>query len=337
MILRGVEATRYFTKPDPSRAGLLICGLDPIKIALKRAEVIAALIGPQGEAEMRLTRLQAGDLRRDGAALHDAMISPGFFPGPRVVFVEDATDGLADTLGQALKDWRTGDAHLVVTAGNLTGKSVLKTLFDRHVNAYCATLYDDPPSREEIELELKKAGLSRIDPTAMTDLATLSRVLDLGDFRQTLTRIALYKHSDPTPLTSAEIADLAPSSIEAAVDDLIHACADQRAADIAPLIRRLEAQNTSAVTICLQTLRHFRSLHIAACDPGGPAAGMNKARIFGPRRDSAQKQATQWGVRLLEQATALLVDTDLTLRSASRAPAMALMERALIRLAMMKR
>jgi DNA polymerase-3 subunit delta len=39
----------------------------------------------------------------------------------------------------------------------------------------------------------------------------------------------------------------------------------------------------------------------------------------------------------LEQALTLLTDTDLQLRSASRAPQMALMERALIRLAMMGR
>ncbi|MGL6211251.1 MAG: DNA polymerase III subunit delta, partial [Paracoccaceae bacterium] len=194
MILRGADATRYFAKPDPARAGLLICGQDAMRVALKRAEVIAALIGPEGEAEMRLTRLAAGDLRKDGAALHDAMTSPGFFPGPRVVWVEEATDGLTEMLTAAIKDWRPGDAQLVVTAGNLTGKSTLKTLFDKHPNAYGATLYDDPPSREEIEAELKKAGLTRIDPSAMTDLTTLSRALDPGDFRQTLTRIALYKH-----------------------------------------------------------------------------------------------------------------------------------------------
>ena len=50
-----------------------------------------------------------------------------------------------------------------------------------------------------------------------------------------------------------------------------------------------------------------------------------------------QRQAGQWGRQSLEQALALLVETDLTLRSTSRAPAMAVMERALIRLAMMKR
>jgi DNA polymerase-3 subunit delta len=50
-----------------------------------------------------------------------------------------------------------------------------------------------------------------------------------------------------------------------------------------------------------------------------------------------QRQAGHWGMRRLEDAMALLLETDLTLRSTSRAPAMAVIERALIRLAMMKR
>jgi len=337
MILRGTEASRYFAKPDPARPGLLIYGQDAMRVALKRAEVIAALIGPQGEADMRLTRLSGGDLRRDGSLLQDALTSPGFFPGPRAVWLEEATDGLIDTIAAELKGWRAGDATLIVTAGNLTGKSALKTLFDKHPTAISTGLFDDPPSREEIEAELKRAGLTQIDPAAVADLNTLARSLDPGDFRQTLTRVALYKHGDPTPLTSAEVASLAPATIEADVDDLIHATADGRVAELGPLMRRLEGQGTSAVTICIAALRHFRSLHIAASDPAGVAAGMNKARLFGPRRDAAQRQASQWGMRMLEQATGLLIETDLTLRSASRAPTHAVMERALIRLAMMKR
>lgn len=330
MILRGIEASRYCTTPDPARPGLLIHGADVMHVALKRAEVIGALIGPQGEADMRLSRLSGGDLRRDGSLLRDALTSPGFFPGPRAVWLEEATDGLTDSIAQGLKGWRAGDATLVVTAGTLTAKSPLKTLFDKHPTAICIGLFDDPPSREEIEAELKRAGLTRIDPAAMADLTTLARSLDPGDFRQTLTRIGLYKHDDPTPLTSAEVASLAPATIEADVDDLIHVVADGKVAEVGPLMRRLEGQGTSAVSICIAALRHFRSLHQAACDPG-------RARLFGPRRDASQRQAQVWGVRVLEQATALLVETDLTLRSASRAPTHAVMERALIRLAMMKR
>lgn len=330
MILRGTEASRYFAKPDPARPGLLIHGADAMHVALKRAEVIGALIGPQGEADMRLTRLSGGDLRRDASLLADALTSPSFFPGPRAVWLEEATDGLTDTITTALKGWRAGDGALVVTAGNLTGKSALKTLFDKHPTAISIGLFDDPPSREEIEAELARAGLTRIDPAAMGDLTALSRSLDPGDFRQTLIRVALYKHDDPTPLTSAELAALAPATLEAEVDDLIHVTADRKVAEIAPLMRRLEGQGTSAVSICIAALRHFRSLHAAACDPGKP-------RLFGPRRDAAQRQARDWGTQALEQAMALLVETDLTLRSSSRAPTHAVMERALIRLATMKR
>ena len=59
--------------------------------------------------------------------------------------------------------------------------------------------------------------------------------------------------------------------------------------------------------------------------------------VFGPRRDRMLRQAQGWGMRRLEQALEVLVDTDLTLRSTSRAPTMAVMERALIRLAMLGR
>jgi DNA polymerase III subunit delta len=337
MKLSGSEANRYLGKPDPARAGLLIFGADPMRVALKRQEAIAALIGPEGEAEMRLTRIQAAELRKDGAMLSDAMRAAGFFPGPRVAFVEDATDGLTETIAAALAEWRPGDAQVIVTAGGLSGKSALKTLFEKHLNAVAIGLYDDPPSREEIESALAKAGLKQIEPAAMADLGSLARALDPGDFRQMLEKIALYKFRDSTPLTPTEIAALAPATIEAEVDDLVNAVADQKVAAIGPLLRRLEGQGILPVTLCIGTLRHFRALHIAAIDPGGVSAGMMKARVFGPRRDAMQRQASAWGMYRLEDALALLLETDLTLRSTSRAPQMAVMERALIRLAMMKK
>ena len=65
------DAPAYFARPDPDKTGLLIYGTDAMRVALKRQEVIAALIGPQGEEEMRLTRIQAGELRKDPAMLLD--------------------------------------------------------------------------------------------------------------------------------------------------------------------------------------------------------------------------------------------------------------------------
>lgn len=339
MKLTGAAASRYFARPDPDRAGLLIFGADAMRVALKRQEVIAALVGPEGEAEMRLTRIPGSDLRKDPALVQDTLKAKGFFPGPRVAFIEEANDTLAPILAAALADWQKGDASLIVTAGNLTKASALKKLFEDHPAAYAAGIYDDPPTREEIEATLQKAGLKDIGAAAMTDLTALARDLDPGDFRQTIEKIALYKWGDTKPLTPDDVAACAPLTIEAEVDDILHAVAEGQAPAVVKLMRRLEGQGVNPVTLCIGALRHFRALHAAASDPGGAAAGLARMRppVFGPRRDRMLQQVQGWGMHRLESALQILIETDLTLRSTSRAPTMAVMERALIRLSMMRR
>ncbi|MGG7646193.1 DNA polymerase III subunit delta [Rhodovulum sp. YNF3179] len=337
MKLSSRDALRYFAKPDPSRAGLLIHGPDTMRVALRRQEVIEALIGPEGEAEMRLARIPAADLRRDPAMLSDAVKAQGFFPGQRVAFVEEAGDGLAKVIGAALDDWREGDACIVVTAGQLNARSALRKLFEGHKNAYAAAIYADPPSREEIEAALGKAGLADIAPDAMTDLTALARSLDPGDFRQTLEKLALYKHGDPAPVASADVAACAPATTEAGLDETLDVVAEGRVAELGPMMQRLEGQGVTPISIVIGATRHFRRLHAAAADPKGPEAGLARARppVFGPRRDRLARQAGRWGMRRLEEALHLLVETDLALRSARPVPQMAMLERTLIRLAML--
>lgn len=337
MKLSAREAIRYFAKPDPKRAGLLIYGADAMRVALRRQEVIAALIGPLGEEEMRLTRISGAVLRKDPALLSDAMKAQGFIPGPRVAFVEEATDTLTKTVTAALSDWRPGDAQIIVTAGQLNARSALRKLFEGNGNAYAAGLYADPPSRQEIEAILSKAGLDKIDGAAMTDLESLSRVLGPGDFRQTVEKLSLYKFEDPSPVSSDDIAACTPTSTEAALDDVLNIVAETRTMEIGPILQRLAAQGVQPVGLCIGATRHFRTLHAAASDPKGPAAGITRLRppVFGPRRDRMVRQAQAWGLQRLESALSILTDTDLQLRSSQRAPAMALIERTLIRLSMM--
>jgi DNA polymerase-3 subunit delta len=318
---------------------LLIYGADAMRVALRRQEVIKALIGPSGEEEMRLSRIAAADLRKDPALLLDAVKSQGFFPGPRVAFVEDAGDGLAPVILSALADWKPGDAQIIVTAGQLAAKSKLRKAFEDHSNAYATGIYDDPPSRDEIERALREAGLKDIQPDAMAALVALSRLIDPGDFRQTLEKISLYKMGDATPLTPDEVDLSAPQSIEAGIDDVLEITANGQAHQIGPVLRRLQAQGVGAVGLCIGATRHFRTLHAVASDPGGASAGIGKLRppVFGPRRDRIQRQVRDWDRDKLERALALLLETDLTLRSTARLPEMALMERTLLKIAWMNR
>jgi len=331
------DANTYFRRPDTSAAGCLIFGDDAMRVALKRQDLVAALLGKDAEEEMRLTRMSGAELRSDNAGLLDAVKAVGFFPGPRAVLVEGATDGLSKVFAAAFADWTQGDAQIIATAGRLTAKSALRKVFEVNKLAYAAAIYDDPPGRAEIEDMLKAAGVSPPDRDAIADLEGLARSIGPGDFRQMIEKLGLYKIGDPTPVSPADIEAVAPLTRGAELDDILHATAEAEPGAIGPILMRLSQQGVAPVTLCISALRHFRALHFAAAHPNGPAAGLQAMRppVFGPRRDRMARQAGRWGRDALETALSMLVETDLTLRSASTAPQMAVMERTLIRLAML--
>lgn len=340
MKLSSRDTQTYFAKPDADKAGLLIYGADSMRIALKRQQVLAALLGPGADEEMRLARMPGAELRKDPALLLDAVKAVGFFPGARAAFVEDAADAAAPAVQAALEDWKPGDAQIIVTAGALKPTSKLRKTFEAHKNCYAVGLYDDPPSRAEIERTLAEAGLRDISSDGMTALTQLAAELGPGDFTQTVEKLSLYMVDEDNPVSLDDVAACAPQSTEAALDDVLNVVADAKSGEIGPLIRRLQSQGTNAVGLCIGATRHFRMLYTVASDQGGAAAGIGRLRppVFGPRRDRVLRQAQTWGADKLQIALTILMDTDLQLRSAGQAaPAMALVERAFIRLAMLGR
>ncbi|MEM9968236.1 MAG: DNA polymerase III subunit delta [Pseudomonadota bacterium] len=322
------EANAHFDSPDRQAIGTLIFGADAMRVALKRQAMLKNLLGPNAEEEMRLTRIPAGDLRKDPAMLMDAIKAIGFFPGARAVLVEEANDTIAKPVIEAISAWQTGDAHVVVTGGDMKKTSKIRKAFEAHPHAYAAAIYDNPPDRREIEHLLQQMQLHP-DPDALNALNDLARTLDPGDFQQTIKKISLYKLNDDRPVSVDDVLACAPSSTEADVDDILHVVAEARAQDIGPLMRKLQAQGANPVTLMIMALRHFRLLYRISVMPNAP--------IYGVRdRQRVIREAKNWGAARLETALGLLTDTDLSLRSAAQtAPASALVERVFIRLAML--
>lgn len=338
MKLAGAQAKGFLAKPSEDVGAVLLYGADAMRVALQRQALVKALTGPNAEEEMRLTRLTGAELRKEPALALDALKAVGFFPGRRVVFVDQVTDGLTDVLAAALEDRAEGDATLVCTAGTLNARSKLRKLFEAAPRAVAIGIYDDPPGRDDIERALKAAGVANVPQPAMNDLITLARAVDPGELYQTIEKLGLYKHGDTSPVTGEDVAAVAPGTQDANIDDAAHLAAEGRTSDALVVLRRLAGQGVNPTTICIMATRHFQLLHAAATHPQGPDAALGRARppVFGPRKDRLVREARRMGTANIEKALEQLLDTDLALRSTRRPPEMAAVERAFVRISTYK-
>jgi DNA polymerase-3 subunit delta len=338
MKLTGDKANNYFTNPDTNHTAILIYGADTMRVALRRQELLKSLIGDNAEEEMRLTRISGSDLRSDPALLLDGLKASGFFPGPRAVFVEGVTDINSAVIDAAMQDLQKGDAVLVLTSNQLNARSKLRKMIENNSNSVAIGIYNDPPNEKEIISVASKYNLNNFESDAKKDLIALGRSLDPGDFQQTCEKLSLYKYKDDSIITSIDINLCAPVTNDAVLDEAIYIIADARSDEVGPMLSRLFGQGMNPTTLCIAVMRHFRNLHSAASHPSGPDVALSRARppVFGLRKDRMVRQVRLWGGMRLEKALGVLTDTDLSLRSSSKAPAHAMLERAFIRISMMR-
>jgi DNA polymerase-3 subunit delta len=287
---------------------------------------------------MRLTRISAADARKDAALVSDELRAQGFFPGRRVVVIEDGTDGLGRPLAAALEGVAAEDAFLVVTAGTLTARSALRKLFETDGRLAAVQMFADAPDPRDVETRIREAGVSApVSRDAVELLVGLGADMDHGSFGQLLTKIAVFTVDQTDELTADQVLAMAPQGLDAEVDKLVKAVADGQPGEIGVLMRRLAASGAGPTTLLIAMARHFRQLMLAASAPGGAEAGIAliKPPLWGPRRSAFSAQLRRWRPDRLEQANRLLFETDGKIRSAATVPGEALVERCFLRLAMM--
>lgn len=337
MKLSARDAARFCAAPDLTRAGILLYGADPVEIAEKRRQLVSTLLGDADGADMRLTRMSGSDLRKDGAAMIDAMKAQGFFGGQQVVLVDDATDGVVKVFEAALSEAQRGDAFLVVTAGMLAARSKLRKLFESAGNAAAAAFYGDAPDRMMIEAMLKDAGAQHISEDALRDIEALAASLDAGTLRDFVTRLALYTLGQDDPVSSRDVTLCAPSAGDTEIDEILSAVAEGKTGLIGPLMSRMQAQGQAPTSLVIGASRLFRQIHLVGSVSGGDVDGaISSLRppVFGPRRAALIRQCRIWRRDKAESVLQLLLETDGLLRGGSGAAGYAILERAFLKISM---
>ena len=336
MKLNSSEAKQFIEKPNPEASAVLVYGPDPSQIADCCARLTTAVTGPNAQQELRIAKLHADELRSGGEKLKIAIRTVGLFPGPRVVFVEAATDGLVKQIQDALENGGENDAVLILSAGTLRPASGLRKFFENHAQAFALPIYPNPANRSEIRQLLGQRGIDSMSNLAVEDLSSLAQAMEPMIFARTLDQLVIYKGSDPTPLTPDDVEAVAPRVTEKSIESLLELVASRRAQEVSFAYRRVSGRNP--VTVCIAAQRFFGNIHRLATHPSGPAAGIAGLRppVFGRRREQMLQHVRKWGARGSEKALSRLLETDRHLRLNRPGPREDIVERALLAISMIR-
>lgn len=333
MKLNAREASRFIQQPDNSYRAALIYGQDQVEVSSRKTRLARLLLGKESESDLRATRLNANDVRKDPASLLDALKAKGFFSGPQVVTVEDATDSHHDASASALSEINPDDAFLIVTAGTLPARSKIRKLFETARHAAAAPCYADQITHDDIRAMCSETPASKDAIDVLREIALSSGT---GALRELLERLELYHLDDKQEITPEDIALCAPGPGDGDIDGLIDAVLTGRSDQLNGLLNRIESQGESPVSIARTLTWRLRQLHQVRMISGSPEAAISglKPPVFGQRKDLLIRAANMWPLRNLEGALQIALELDNSLRGSTGLSGFALVERCLLKLSL---
>jgi len=333
MKLKAGEIEGFLRKPPAALRAALFFGPD-LGLVRERAKALASTIAPDLNDAFRVASLTGQQLGEDPARLHDEAASLSLMGGQRVVMISGAGDKLAKLFAEFLSD-PPGDALIVVEAGELAGRSSLRTAFEGAATAVAIPCYADDPAvlGGVIRSMIQESG-HKIDNDALDYLREhlgSDRLVTRGE----IAKLLLYKGEEAGPITLEDAEACVGDSSAGSLDDAAFAAFGGDIAGLTEALAHSEMAGESPVAVLRVTQKHAQRLHLglakmsSGTDPKFLAKTLG---VFWKREDAFAKQLRLWSPERLMRALEILTEAELNAKSTG-IPADAVTGDALLRIA----
>ncbi len=256
-----------FLKNRPSVPVVLIYGPDQ-GLVRERAQILLRFVVPDLADPFNVAILSGGQITDDPARLNDEAQALSLMGGDRVVWVRDASDGIAPAVKSYLSA-PNPQALVVIEAADLTPKSSLRKLVEGATNAAALPCYvqDAGELARVIGQTIRAADLT-IDPDAVDFLAghiggdgaqvrgTLDKLLTYMGATGTGQAVTSHGHvtyDDAVACTGS----MGLAALDGCVDALLSGHTDQAFI----LLKRLADEEGYPIILLRALLAHGRKLH----------------------------------------------------------------------------
>lgn len=307
------EADRFVSTPTPDIIAVLLYGPDR-GLVEERAVRLSRGVVEDLDDPFRVAELSGAQISADPARLGDEAAAQAMTGGRRLIRVRGAGNESASAF-EALLSGPSGDALVVVEAGDLPPRAKLRAIFESADKAAAIGCYrDDAAALENVIREtLGHHGLTP-SPGALAYL--MSRLgSDRRVTRNELEKLALFVGVGPE-VTEEAAAACVGDSAEITLDDLADAVALGDQARAGRALARLAVDGVHPVATIRALQRHFQRLHLVAAmvaagtSPDAAIAAL-RPPVFYKRKAPFATQVRAWPARTVSRALGLLLDAEI--------------------------
>ncbi len=302
----------------------LFHGADEGLIRARGRATVIAIAGDAGDP-FRVAELSPKLVADDPVRLTDEMASQALTGGRRAIWLRNAADaatakaieGFLDASGRP----PPGDSVMVIEAGSLDKRSILRALLERASWATAIACY--PLSGDELR-RLINGALTRSSLKISED--ALAYLVDhLGADHQMsgqeLEKLMLYKASQASTLVSIEDVQLSTNDASAiSLTDAVAAAAEGRGRDLVRALDRVFQEGESGVRLVRVLLDHMQKLvQILRAEESGvpPAQTLQSLRPPVYKRDAERllAQVRMWSTARAAAAADRLLEAEIRCKS----------------------
>lgn len=324
MKLASKQVPGHLKAPTKDCWATLIYGADEGQVREYAKEIARTVVADPNDP-FSCVELTEDLLKNEPTRLYDELFALSMMGGQRLVRL----DATSEATGKLLTDIYDGniqpEAYLVVSSGELTPRSTIRALFERHTKLAALACYKDVGYQIDglIQQALRSHNI-RAEREVVQYLAA-----NLGTDRQVtrseLDKIVLYC-GDGGQLTIEDAIDLVGNSAELTLDDLCNALADGNIRAVDRVMQKLIRENTQPIQIVRGLQRYFLRLHLIASKikqlniPADQVINEIKPKVFFKQIPILRKQLSYWSLPMLESTLLMLTKAEQASKETGSSP-----------------
>ncbi len=322
----------FLKTPDPKARAILVYGRDAGEVQERLAALVSTVLDDPKDP-FRLRELNASDIKKDAAKLRDEAAAQALGGGRCVLQIRSAGDDLTSIFRDFLGD-PSGDALLLLGAGDLGTRSTLRKFFERADNAATLPCYGDTGSTLTQVINDELAGVEITDEARGYLLAHLGA--DRMVTRRELEKLALYMDGE-TKITLPDVLQSIGDSSTLTLEDIAFAVGRGAREALEQALARTHLEGTSPIAILRATSQHFLRLHLVRGrmergEDVSTALQALRPPVFFKRLPAFREQAARWQLDAIGRVLELLGAREVTCKSGVF-PAKAICDRTLLEIA----